>query len=54
MDDGAVACVETGDGLTVHVDSESELNGWCGSPATVASPEVLLADAIRERIERSR
>ena len=54
--DSAVACVETGDGLTVHVDPESELGErltWIAGHRG-ESPEALLADAIREHADRSR
>jgi predicted transcriptional regulator len=54
--DGAVVCVEDGDGLTIHVDAESELGErltWYAGHRG-ESPEALLADAIREQIERER
>ena len=55
-DDGAVACIETSDGLTVHVDPESGLGErltWIAGHRG-ENPEALLADAIRERVDRER
>ena len=55
-DDGAIACIEDGDGLTVRVDPESELGElltWYAGHRG-ESPDDVLADAIRERIGRER
>ena len=55
-DDGAVVCVEESDGLSVHVDPDSELGelltwyaGHCGE-----NPDDVLADAIREQLDSER
>lgn len=51
-DDGAIACVEDGDGLLVHVDPDSELGELLTWHAghRAESPDDLLADAIEEFI----
>ena len=55
-DDGAIACVEDGDGLLVHVDPDSELGELLEREAVYCneSTDELLADAIQQFIDRER
>jgi hypothetical protein len=52
--DGAIECVADGEGMTVHVDPERELGerlAWHAGHRG-ESPDELLADAIREHLDR--
>ena len=55
-DDGAIACIDDGDGLIVHVDPDSELGDLLEREAAhrIETADELLADAIQQFIDRER